>query len=57
MAAKFPSPSMFCCRGFGMRFSLAAREWTMRRLSLEQVDGVVNILHSNIFEYMGDIYI
>lgn len=40
-----------------MRFSLAAREWTMRRLSLEQVDGVVNILHSNIFEYMGDIYI
>lgn len=24
--------------------------------SLQQLDGVVNILHLNIFEYMGDIY-
>ena len=38
-----------------MRSLLAAREWTMRRP--QQLDGVVNILHLNIFQYMGDIYI
>ena len=38
-----------------MRFLLAAREWTMRRP--QQLDGVVNILHLNIFQYRGDIYI